>query len=344
MERNSSFNRCLYMINDQRVFIRIILLRVLTGMQHRKDLLPRTFLVIAMALWAGSFIALKLAFEAYDPMVVIFARMAVAGACFLLIAGRLNGNAVKKEDLKYLALLVLCEPCLYFLFETHAVRNTTASQAGMVTAMLPLMVAVAASIVLHENVTRRTLAGFFMAIAGVVLLSATGGSSDNAPNQALGNFLEFIAMVCAVGYSITLKKLTARYSPLFLTALQSFAGTLFYLPFLLLPGTEMPGEFSLVPTLSILYLGIFVTMGAYGLYNYGVSRMPASQASAFVNLIPVFTVFLGWLILGEEFTPVQYGAAALVFAGVFISQERPKDSSVEDEPLRPEIDNDVLAG
>lgn len=308
-----------------------------------KDLLPRIFLILAMALWASSFIALKLAFEAYDPMVVIFGRMATAAVCFLFVAGRFDRNAWRKQDLKYFLLLVLCEPCLYFLFETHAVQNTSASQAGMVTAVLPLMVAVAAGMILHEKVSRRAMAGFVTAIAGVMLLSLTSVPSGDAPNPAFGNFLEFIAMVCAVGYIITLKKLTDRYSPLFLTALQVFAGTLFFLPFLWLPGTSLPREFFPVPALSILYLGIFVTIGAYGLYNFGVSRMPASQASAFVNLIPVFTIFLGWLILGEKFTPLQYGASALVFTGVFISQERTKTISLSGEPLLPGTDSDLPA-
>lgn len=287
-------------------------------------------LVLAMVLWASSFIALKLAFEAYDPMVVIFGRMAVAGMCFLFFAGRFRGIAWRRSDLKLVAFMVFCEPCLYFLFETHAVRNTTASQAGMITAVLPLMVAVAASVFLHERVSKRTLAGFVIAIAGVILLSASSVPSESAPHPALGNFLEVLAMVCAIGYTITLKKLTARYSPLVLTALQAFVGSVFFFPFLLLPGTSLPTEFLLVPALSIVYLGIFVSIGAYGLYNFSVSRMPASQASAFVNLIPAFTVFLGWLILGERFTPLQYVASIIVFTGVFLSQDRP-DKTVKQE-------------
>lgn len=41
-----------------------------------------------------------------------------------------------------------------------------------------------------------------------------------------------------------------------------------------------------------------------------------------VNLIPVFTLILGWLLLGERFTSVQYAGATLVFIGVFISQSK----------------------
>ena len=73
--------------------------------------------------------------------------------------------------------------------------------------------------------------------------------------------------------------------------------------------------------MAVVYLGAVVTLGAYGCYNYGVSKLPASQATAFVNLIPVFTIILGWLILGEKFNFMQYLAAAVVFAGVILSQD-----------------------
>jgi drug/metabolite transporter (DMT)-like permease len=53
-----------------------------------------------------------------------------------------------------------------------------------------------------------------------------------------------------------------------------------------------------------------------------VSKIPASQASAFINLIPVCAVILGFIILGERFTPIQFVASALVLLGVFISQRR----------------------
>jgi len=53
-----------------------------------------------------------------------------------------------------------------------------------------------------------------------------------------------------------------------------------------------------------------------------MSRIPASRATAFVNLIPVFTIFLGRLILDERLTWQQYGASLLILAGVFISQWR----------------------
>lgn len=286
--------------------------------------LPFASLILAMTLWASSFIALKLAFRSYDPMVVIFGRMAVASLCFLFFIGKIKGLSFRKGDWKPILFMTLCEPCLYFLFEAKAIQNTTASQAGMICALLPLMVAVCARIFLKETISAKTLAGFLIAIFGAIWLSVSGQPSQFAPNPPLGNFLEFMAMVCATGYFITLKRLTSRYSPFVLTAIQALVGTVFYLPVLWLPTTTLPNHFDSGGVLAIVYLGAFITLGAYGLYNFGVSRIPVSQAAAFVNLIPVLTIVMGWLILGEQFTFVQYMAALLIFTGIFLSQKKPK--------------------
>lgn len=300
--------------------------------------LPVVSLVFAMLLWSSSFIALKLAFRTYDPMVVVFGRMLVASICFAGFAARFKAVNYRHGDWKLLLFMTLCEPCLYFIFEAKALEQTTASQAGMITALLPLLVAVNARIFLKEKISAKSACGFVVAMAGAVWLSLSGQPTPQAPNPLLGNFLEFVAMVCATGYIITLKHLTVRYSPFFLTALQALAGSLFFLPLLFLPSTALPTRFDPGGALAIIYLGAFITLGAYGLYNFGVSRIPASQASAFANLIPVFTIILGWIILGERFTPVQYLASGFIFIGILISQDthnkqvRPKRFTAQPSP------------
>lgn len=293
-----------------------------TGLHTRW--LPYTSLILAMLLWSSSLIALKLAFREYDPMVVVFGRMLVAGVCFAALSFRFRKVRYQRGDWKPIAFMTLCEPCLYFVFEAQALQYTSASQAGMITALLPLLVAVNARIFLKETISARSFAGFVTAMAGAVWLSVSGQPSENAPSPILGNFLEFMAMVCATGYIITLKYLTSRYSPFFITALQAWAGSVFFLPLLFLPSTRLPVHLDPTATLAVVYLGAFVTLGAYGLYNFGVSRIPVSQASAFVNLIPAFTVILGWIVLGERFTPPQYLAALIIFIGITISQDTRK--------------------
>lgn len=294
--------------------------------ERRAALLPILALSAASILWASAFIAFKLAFTAYDTMFVVFGRMLVATICFLPLYPRFRSQPYRRGDWKPIVLMGLCEPGLYFLFETAAIKNTEAAQAGMIVAMLPLMVAVGAHFLLKEKVTPRTWAGFGVAVVGAALLSLLSSATENAPDPALGNFLEFMAMCCATGYTILLKKLSARYSPMFLTASQALLGCLFFLPLMFLPGQRLPTEFVLVPAMSIVYLGAASTLGAYGLYSYGVSKIPACQASAFVNLIPVATVIMARIVLDEVFSLGQYAASALVLGGVLLSQDRKAQS------------------
>jgi len=275
-----------------------------------------------MILWASSFIALKIAFQGYHPMIVIFGRMVVGSVCFLVFYRQLRHTVIKREDVKYLLFMAVCEPCIYFIFEAKALELTSASQAGLITAMLPLMVALGATVFLKEHISRQTVVGFLIAISGACWLSLAGEKSVSAPNPLLGNFLEFLAMVAATGYTLSLKHLSARYSALFLTAVQTWIGSFFFSLFLIHPDISLPRVWYPAPALAVLYLGSFVTLGAYLFYNYGVSKIPASQASAFINLIPVFAVILGFIILGERFVPSQYVASLVVLVGVFISQRR----------------------
>ena len=291
-------------------------------MSRNNPIFPYICLVAATVLWASTFVALKLAFQTYDPMVVIFGRMLVASCCAVFFPFAFKNVGLRRQDIKYMIFMAVSEPCLYFTFEAKALVYTSAAQAGMLTTMMPPLVAIGAWAFLKEKLSARTCAGFALAVGGAVWLSLGSAPSAHGPNPMLGNFLEFMAMVCATGYALTLKKLTDRYSPLFLTFIQAFCGTIFFFPALFLPGTVLPTQPDPMPLLAIFYLGTGVTLGAYGLYNYGVSRIPASQATAFINLIPVFSLIMSAIVLGERFTLIQYLASALVFAGVILTQDR----------------------
>lgn len=278
-------------------------------------------LLLAMLLWGSSFIALKLAVNDLSPMIVIFMRMAIGAVAFLTVWPWLrHGFVYQAGDWKYLLGMALFEPCLYFIFEAQALRYTSAGQAGMVTAMLPLMVAIAAYFILKERSGWRQWLGFGIAVTGVIWMTLTGEDSEQAPNALLGNFLEFLAMVSAVGYTLLVKHLTRRYSAFLLTALQSFVGTLFFFPLAL--ASPWPEQISLSTFGLLIYLGLIITLGAYGLYNYSLTHLKATVAAGYTNLLPVFTLLFSMLLLGERLVLSQWLAIGLVFVGVFLSQDR----------------------
>lgn len=291
-------------------------------MKLNSNYIPIILLITAMLIWSSSFIGLKIAFRAYDPMIVIFGRMIIASFCFLsLYRFIFKDFQYHKGDYKLLIFMSLCEPCLYFIFEGLALENTSASQAGIITATSPIFVLIAATFFLKENYSLKSWLGSLGALLGVCWITLASNPSEHAPNPIFGNILEILAMICATGYMISIKNLCKRYSPLFLTASQSFIGAIFYLPIVFLPVVDKPIEFPLIPSLAVVYLGAAVTIGAYGLYNYALSLVPAAKAASYINLIPIFSVFLAWLILDESLNNSQILAAITVLISVWFTQK-----------------------
>ena len=286
-------------------------------------------ILLSVFLWASSFIALKMVLQICDPYFIIFGRMTLAVLCALPVYRQLRRFTYQKGDWMLLLALGLFEPCLYFLFESRALMLTTAGQAGIITALMPVMVALGAWAMFRERITRQTIMGFCLALFGVVVLTLAGSATESAPNPALGNFYEFMAMVMATGYVLVLKKLSTRYTPLILTTVQSLSGTLFFGTLFGLSGVPFPSTLPLEGWGMIAYLGIFVSFGAYFCYNYAVSHMPASRAAAFINLIPVITLIMGMTFLDEVVTPIQYLGVVLVLSGVYLSQKRGAQPPVE---------------
>jgi len=276
----------------------------------------------AVLLWGSSFSAMRVVLRDLDPYAAVSCRLIVALVCILPFLGRLMPKNYQKGDYKILIPTVLLQPCLYFLFESNALKLTTSSQAGIITACVPVMVSFGAWLFLSETISYKTIIGLFLSIAGVILLTLFQSSDGQALNPVLGNVLEIGAMICGACNMILIKQLSSRYNTWTLTAMQVMAGALFFLPGLKGVIHSDPSIWTFQLIALLLFLGIFVSLIAFGLYNYGISKIPASKASIFINLVPVTAVFLGWIALNEVLNTKQWIAASIVIFGVFLSNNK----------------------
>lgn len=302
-------------------------------------------LVCANLTWGGVFIANKIAIEHFQLGQILFGRVVFAALCYLLLAPKIfKAINYQKGDWKWLIAMILCEPCLLFSFETLGLSYTTASQAGMIVACCPLLTAVGAFFFYRENIGKRGLIGIAIAISGVIFVSASGEASENASNPFLGNLFMLMSATAAAAYALIFKKLAGRYSFLFLSAIQCFGGALFFLPssgiLSLLPADMIPGflpqsilmplpEAPLNAWLCIVYMGLLVSFFSYLIINYAITRLKAGHVLLFSNLIPVFTLLLAFIILGERLNGLQYAGAGLVMVGVIFAGV-PEDSETSE--------------
>ena len=281
---------------------------------------PLLCLAGAVVFWGTSFVATKTALDSFTPMTVIWLRMAVATLVFAPAWFFTPKPAYRRGDAAWLALIALLQPCIYYLAEGYALRFTTSSAAGVISAIVPLFVAAGAWMFLAERLSARSGIAVAISLLGVAVLSTGGHVQSAAPNPVLGNVLEVIAMAAAAGSMIAIKHLSSRYNPWFLTGLQAAVGALFFLPGAIASGPASWTGAAVTGWASIAYLGVFVSLGAFGLYNTAVALMPANRAALAINLVPAVALLSGWLLRGESLSLIQLAACTVIVGAIVLSE------------------------
>lgn len=274
-------------------------------------------LIFCFALWGGGIIAMKFAYGSFTGNQIVFARVAFASIFYLFLLKKWTPLPYKKGDWKFLALMVACEPCLFFLCETFSMKYTTASQGGIIAACFPICTAIAAWIFLKEKLTSRVIIAILLAVAGVGLSSGYAVGDSRAPDPLLGNLLMFGAVLASSGYAVCVRYVSRRYSFLSISAIQALGGTAVFLPLLFVD--PLPSHFSGSAFTALLYMGIGVGIVVYLCFNFSLKYLEAGVVALFGNLIPVFTLFFAWLLLNEQFNYMQMLGVALTLSGVVIA-------------------------
>ena len=285
--------------------------------------------VIAMIIWGLSFIWSKQVYENLNPTATIFLRLVVATIFFtaILFVFRLN-EKVERKHLGLFALAAMFEPFLYFIFEGYGLKNTSPIIGSAIIAMIPLVTPIAASIFLKERLSLMNIAGFIVSFIGVMVMLINKNLEFVASTK--GVIFLFCAVLVAVGYSISLAKLTKLYKPLTITWVQNIIGMIYFLPMTIIMEQFEPSKFGNVSEyiVPLVCLGVLCSAVAYSLWAFAFSKLGASKANVYSNLIPVFTAIFSF-ILGIELISESKNkiiGIVLVVVGLIFAQLKKKEA------------------
>lgn len=277
--------------------------------------------VVAMVFWGLSFIWSTQVFNYLNPTTTIFFRLIIS-CVFLGILLLSLGlfEKVNKKDFKLFALAALFEPFLYFIFESYGLLNSAPVVSSAIIATIPLFTPIAAFFILKEILTPWNIAGFIISFFGVIFMLLNKHLELTVSVKGIA-FL-FSAVLVAVAYSISLRKLTMLYKPLTITFVQNILGMIYFIPMFFIMERVTPSQIAQIGgyILPLLSLGVFASSVAYTLWAYTFSRLGAAKANIYSNLIPVFTAIFSCIIIGENITIQKILGILLVVGGLILSQ------------------------
>ena len=282
--------------------------------------------IVAMVFWGMSFVWSTQVYENLNPTATIFLRLVVATIFFtaILFTFRLN-EKVNKKHLKLFALAAMFEPFLYFIFEGYGLKNSSPVIGAGIIAMIPLVTPIAARIFLKERLTTMNVVGFIISFVGVIVLLLNKDLEFTASPK--GILFLCGAVLVAVGYSIALIRLTKLYKPLTITWMQNIIGMIYFIPLTIIMERFEPSNFANVGgyIVPLVCLGVFCSSLAYALWAFTFSKLGASRANVYSNLIPVFTAIFSYFIIHEALTPNKIIGILVVVIGLILSQMRTGD-------------------
>ncbi|EST10944.1 DMT family transporter [Sporolactobacillus laevolacticus] len=197
-------------------------------------------------------------------------------------------------------------------------QSISASQAGMISAGIPITILIFTPIFLKEKIKLKAWVGAIISIIGVILL-IQGKQTASSEGSILGEIEILISCVAWGMYTVFGKKYVKRIDPLTLTAGAAFYGTL--LSAISCIGTVDPSSIHMSPNawLGIAYVSTFASVIAFVLWNAGVKIVGAGQAAPYINLLPVWTVLLGVLLLKEQISGITLVGGIITIIGAVLA-------------------------
>ncbi|MDN4100369.1 DMT family transporter [Bacillus cereus] len=275
--------------------------------------------VTAIFLWSTSFVATKIAYNSFTPLTL--------GAIRFLIATIILGTIMKTtkqdtkkpslKDLGYISLSGLLGITIFYSMENIGVNLTTASNAALIVASYPAITVLFDFLFNRKGITLIKGLGIALAVIGVYQITYHSPNQGGS-QQFFGSIILILAGVAFTFYTFTTSKSVAKYSLITVSFYQTLAGTLAFIPLSIIERSSWK-----IPTIDsviiVLYLGIFCSVIAFLLYNYGLRKISSGSAVALLNLVPVFGVIFSVLFLNEVIGIHHIFGGFIVIVGVFLS-------------------------
>ncbi|TDT50463.1 DMT family transporter [Fonticella tunisiensis] len=281
-------------------------------------------MVLSTIFWAGAFIAGKISGSSIPPFTLTFLRFLFAAIILYFVIRRKELTLmIEKRDVPVFLFTGIIGMFGYHVLFFTALRYTSAINSSIIGASNPIITTILSSIFLKERINMKRIGGILLSFTGV-FLTLTNGSLSVIRNLSFnyGDIIMFLAVLMWACYGVFSKKVMHMYSPLKLTFYSFLFCIIILIPFVIY---EAPWTFLLkVPFnayAAVLYMSIFPSVIGYLVQQISIKEIGPGKTSIFINLVPLFSIILSVIILGEAISINKLFTALLIITGVYICQK-----------------------
>jgi drug/metabolite transporter (DMT)-like permease len=289
-------------------------------------------ILLLYAMFAASFTIAKILLGFMPPVLLIAVRMTFAG-CLLLAMHAVIHKKFARIPFKMIPWWIgfaTVHIFIPYITEFIALESIPASCSALIYNLTPFFASFFSYVYFGERMTSKKWAGFAIGFFGIAWFIASQSNIDLDVNGVYGLVLLSV-IFGALGWIYVRRLVLQGYQPLAINGIamlfagiESFIFAYFWEPNASLPWGRM-SEFVFWMTVIILLTNVIY----YNLYARLLKKYTVTLLSFMGCIIPLFTAFFDWLLLGSVVT--YHFLIALVIAGVgvyiFFKKNCVKDTS-----------------
>ncbi|MEQ8481325.1 MAG: DMT family transporter [Hoeflea sp.] len=276
-------------------------------------------MVLAAIIWASGFVAIRIAVPETRPIWLAAMRVGI-GVLVLLPYGLWRGMVWPQGTMQWLLILgmAMLNVVVPFIMISWAGLTLDVSVMSLLMGTGPFLALLGSHLFTDDDrMTSRKFVSVLLGFAGIVVLVGPSAFAGLGSGSLKAQLVMLAASCCYVTAGLLIRRI--RMPPVRLAALALTIGATALFPIALV--SEGPPQLDLSwPAVSALvYLGVFPTGIAYILRFRLIRAIGYSRFSLTINMIPVFGMALGVLLLGEPLTVNSVLALALVLSGLYVA-------------------------
>jgi drug/metabolite transporter (DMT)-like permease len=294
-------------------------------------------LLLMSVIWGSNYVIVKHAFTQIDAQAFNAIRLVIASTIFMAAMGMIRRlprpwrverslastfytpTRVTRRDLIDLAGLAVVGQWLYQYWFVGGLARTSVSNAALIAASAPVLIAFASAVMGKERVTAVHWLGATLSLIGIYIVVGRGltiGGSTLA-----GDLMVFAAVCCWAIYTLWSRTLMLRHSPVAVTGLSMTMGTLMYVPSVI-PHlrTVAWDRVALGTWMAVTYSAVFALCVSYTIWYAAVREIGSARTSVYSNVVPLVAMAAATVFLGEPLGLRKLLGAGAVLAGVGLTR------------------------
>ena len=276
-------------------------------------------MLLTSALWGSSFLLMKIALVELNPFQISFYRIFIGMVFMNLFITEIE--KLNRKDHLNIALVGLLWMSLPFYLFAASEETISSSLAGLINGSTPIFISIVGVLFFSQKITNTQKFYLILGFAGIYVLSF--GLNKININLEVGTYLALIASI-SYGFAANIvQPLIKKFGALNVLKIALRYGSIFsFILFSLNSNVLIPtvGE-SLFP---ILLLGIGSSGIAFFSFYKLIDDVGSIIGSITIYLVPIFSIFFGFIFLNEETTFIQIiGIGTIIFSAYMFSNKEP---------------------